>query len=70
MRRHAPPTCLHVVAAAEEKSRMWRHVTHWLSLGLLLACRLGDDEPNGGVTGKVNQRVFPALQRFDGGRGF
>ena len=65
---NAPPTCRRVVAAVEEKSCVWRCVTHWLSLGLLLVCRSGDDELNGGVigrngavVGKVNRRVFPAL---------
>ena len=55
---------------------MRNHVRDWLLLGLLPACRLGDDEPNGGVTdrngavvGKVHQRVFPALQKFDGDEG-
>ena len=57
-----------MVAAANEKSRTWRHVIHWLSPGLLPACRSVDNEPNGGVASqngavarKVHQRVFPAL---------
>ena len=65
MRRHAPPTRWRVVAAIEEKSRAWRCVTHWLSPGLLVACRSGDHEASGGVAvwngevvGKVHWRVF------------
>ena len=57
-----------VLAAVDEKSCAWRRVIHWLSPGLLPACRLGDDEPNGRVAGrngviagKVQRRVFPAL---------
>ena len=57
-----------VVIAAEEKSRVWRRVTHWLLPGLLLACRSGDDEPTGGVASRngvvakvVHQRGFPVL---------
>ena len=77
MHCHTPPTHRRVVAAAEEKSRAWRHVTHWLSPGLLPTCRSGDDKPNGGVVGwnggvveKVHRRVFLALQKFDDGGGF
>ena len=46
---------------------------HWLSPRFMLACRSGDDEPNGGVAGrngaiveKVHQGVFPTLKRTDG----
>ena len=76
-RRHSLLTRGRVVAAAEEKSRAWRRLTHWLSLGLLSTCRSSDDDPNGGVpswngaiTGKVHRRVFPALQRSDNSGGF
>ena len=64
-RCHAPPTCRRVVVAAEEKSHVWRHMTHWLSPRLLLVCRSSDDEPNGGVAGRngvvaetFHQRAF------------
>ena len=66
-----------VVIVVEEKSRKWRRVTHWLSPGLLPACRSGDDKPNGGVAGrngvvagKFHRQGFPALQRSDNGGGF
>ena len=55
------PWAWHVVAAIDEKSHAWRRVIHWLSTGLLPACRSSDDEPNGGVVGKVHQRVFSTL---------
>ena len=44
-RRHVPPTCWCAVATAEEKSRVWRRVPHWLLLGLLSTCRSSDDDP-------------------------
>ena len=75
-RRHAPPTHQRVVATADGKSRAWRRVRYWLSLGSLSACRSGNNEPNGGVTDrngavaeKVHKRVFPPLKRSDGGGG-
>ena len=65
------------MTATEEKSREWRHMTHWLSSGLLPACRSGDDKPNGGVVnrngavaGKVHRKGFPVLQMSDGDGGF
>ena len=71
-RRHAPSMSRCMVVVVDGKSREWRRVRYWLSLGFLPACRSGDDEPNGGVVGrnrvvagKGHQRVFPALKRSD-----
>ena len=74
--RHVPPMRQRVVAIAVGKSREWRRVRDWLSSRFLLACRSGYDEPMvgslagyGAVTGKVHQRIFPAVKRFDGSKG-
>ena len=57
---HTPPMRRRVVVVVDEMSRAWRHVIHWLSSRLLLACRSGEDKPNGGVVdwnGAVARKV-------------